>query len=296
MASRWPLHEMLAAFALAASVSGCVSPAAVSHRSKTQLFPGIRYEQRMLEVPAAARLHIVRIDLRQPGLHVEMSPGDSSKGMEYVAHLTSAYLAEHHAQLAVNASFFHPWKPGSKGGDDYYPHLGDPVNVTGAVLSGGRVVSPVETTRDNRIDSILCFKVGEARILDGQQCPRGFADGVAAGPRMLADGAIRNSRLEIATAAHPRTAFAVSHDRHTAWIIVVDGRQADSVGISLSDLASVFRSLGAWDAINLDGGGSSTLAIEDPTGRPHILNTPIHTGIVGRERPVANHILVFVSR
>ena len=278
-----------------ASASGASTPAA-SHGKENQLFPGIRYEQKKIDKPTSARLHIVRIDLRKPGLRVVLSPGDSSKGMEYVASLTSDTLRKRHAQLAINASFFHPWKPGSKGSNDFYPQVGDPVNVTGMLLSGGRTVSPVETVPDNRIDSILCFKTGEARILDGQQCPKGFTEGVAAGPRLIANGTLRNSHLEIATGTHPRTAIAISRDRHTAWIVAVDGRQEDSAGIALSDLAAFFRSIGAWDAINLDGGGSTTLAVEGPDGQPHILNTPIQSGIVGKERPVANQILVFAPQ
>jgi exopolysaccharide biosynthesis protein len=275
-----------------AGASGASTPADAREKG-TQLFPGIRYEQRKIEKPTSARLHIVRINLKQPGLRIVLSPGDKSKGMEYVASLTSDTLKKRRAQLAINASFFHPWKPGSKGSNDFYPQVGDPVNVTGMLLSGGRIVSPVETVPDNRIDSILCLKTGEARILDGQQCPKGFTEGVAAGPRLVADGAIRNSRLEIATGTHPRTAFAISRDHHTAWIVAVDGRQEDSKGIALSELAAFFRSLGAWDAINLDGGGSTTLAIEGPDGQPQILNKPIQSGVVGKERPVANQILVF---
>lgn len=278
-----------------AGASGASAPAA-SPEKETQLFPGIRYEQKKIDKPNSARLHIVRIDLRQPGLRVVLSPGDTSKGMEYVASLTSDTLKKRHAQLAINASFFHPWKPGSKGSNDFYPQVGDPVNVTGMLLSGGRTVSPVETVPDNRIDSILCLKSGEARILDGQQCPKGFTDAIAAGPRLIANGALRHSPLEIATGTHPRTAFAISRDHRTAWIIAVDGRQKDSVGIALSDLAAFFRSLGAWDAINLDGGGSTTLAIEGPDGQPQILNRPIQSGVVGKERPVANQILVFARQ
>lgn len=272
------------------------SPPVASHEKEVRLFRGIRYEQKRIEEPTSARLHVVRIDLKEPGLRIALSPGDSSKGMEYVASLTSAALKKSRAQLAINASFFHPWKPGRKGSNDFYPQVGDPVNVTGMLLSGGRTVSPAETVRDNRIDSILCFKTGEARILDGQQCPEGFTDGMAAGPRLIADGALRHSRLEIATGTHPRTAFGISRDRRTAWIVAVDGRQEDSEGIALSDLAAFFRSLGAWDAINLDGGGSTTLAMEGPDGQPQILNRPIQSGIVGRERPVANQILVYARR
>lgn len=284
----------IAAFSLAGASAAPAS--ADPHEKETQLFPGIRYEQKKVAKPTSARLHIVRINLKEPGVRVVLSPGDNSKGMEYVASLTTATLKERHAQLAINASFFHPWKPGSKGSNDFYPQVGDPVNVTGMLLSGGKTVSPAETVADNRIDSILCFKTGEARILDGQQCPKGFSEGVAAGPRLITNGALRNSRLAIATGTHPRTAFAISRDHHTAWIIAVDGRQADSAGIALSDLAAFLRSLGAWDAINLDGGGSTTLAVEGPDGLPRVLNTPIQSGVVGKERPVANQILVFAPR
>jgi hypothetical protein len=62
-----------------------------------------------------------------------------------------------------------------------------------------------------------------------------------------------------------------------------------SQGASLAELAGVLRDLGAVDAINLDGGGSATLVVADH-GRPLILNSPIHTGVPGRERPSANHL------
>ena len=68
-------------------------------------------------------------------------------------------------------------------------------------------------------------------------------------------------------------------------MVVVDGRQAGySEGMTLPELARLFESLGATDAINLDGGGSSSLALSG-----ELANSPIHTSIPGRERPVANH-------
>jgi len=50
--------------------------------------------------------------------------------------------------------------------------------------------------------------------------------------------------------------------------------------------------LGASDAINLDGGGSSTMVVAGEDGTPQVINRPIHTGVPGRERPVANHLAV----
>lgn len=74
-------------------------------------------------------------------------------------------------------------------------------------------------------------------------------------------------------------------------MVVVDGRQEGySIGATLQALTDLFVELGASDAINLDGAASTTLAVAGEGGAPRIPNRPIHTGIPGRERPVANHI------
>jgi exopolysaccharide biosynthesis protein len=77
----------------------------------------------------------------------------------------------------------------------------------------------------------------------------------------------------------------------------VDGRQPFySEGITLKELADLMISLGAQNAMNLDGGGSSTMVVEGEDGRPRILNSPIDNYIPGRERPVANHLGIFVNK
>lgn len=271
------------------TLAGCATPP--PPETGTRLFPGVTYTRQ--QAPGPARVHVVAIDLRQRGLRFAVTAGDRGKGMEHVAELTSAYLAGRHAQIGINASYFLPFRGGAKGGEDYYPHVGDPVNVSGAEIADGRIVSPVETGLDERVDSMLCFRGAGVTIVDGQRCPGGYTDGVAAGPRLLDAGAVKVSALGYATDMHPRTAFGVSADRRRAWIVVVDGRQPGSKGITLGDLAALFRTLGASDAINLDGGGSATLAAEGADGKPQLLNSTIHTGIAGRERPVANHILLF---
>ncbi|MDA1320882.1 MAG: phosphodiester glycosidase family protein [Proteobacteria bacterium] len=257
--------------------------------------PGSDYDYRLIEPggEAAVRAHVLTIDLTRPDLRFGVTPGDTSLGMEYVARLTSAYLEETGAKVAINASYFLPFKGGSEGGSDYYPHVGQAVSVSGAALSNGRATSPVETHLDERVDSIICFAGAHVVIEDGQVCPDGYADGVAAGPRLLEAGRRLDFRDAHAGSRHPRTAIGVSADRKTAWIVVVDGRQTSRAGQTLPELADLFVGLGAADAINLDGGGSSTLAVDDGQGHARILNSPIHTKVPGRERPVANHIALF---
>ncbi|WP_416908058.1 MAG: phosphodiester glycosidase family protein [Polymorphobacter sp.] len=93
----------------------------------------------------------------------------------------------------------------------------------------------------------------------------------------------------------PRTAVGVSGDGRRLWLVVADGRQPGwSLGASDADLRALFGELGAVEAMSLDGGGSATMVARGPAG-PVVLSRPIHTGVPGRERPLGNHIGVFVE-
>ena len=96
------------------------------------------------------------------------------------------------------------------------------------------------------------------------------------------------------TDLHPRTAVAVERTGKRLFLVVVDGRQRGySEGMTAPELAAFLQEQGGWDALNLDGGGSATLAVEAEPGGIHVLNSPIQNSIPGRERPVANHLAVF---
>ncbi len=82
---------------------------------------------------------------------------------------------------------------------------------------------------------------------------------------------------------HPRTAIGRTAQGEIIWL-TVDGRQSHSQGASLPELAQIMVRYGAVEAINLDGGGSTTLVV-----RNLIINSPSD----GPERPVANMLLVF---
>ena len=75
------------------------------------------------------------------------------------------------------------------------------------------------------------------------------------------------------TEMHPRTAVGVDRDTKEIVILVVDGRQDFSRGYTMVELANMMKRLGAEDALNLDGGGSTTLAAQQG-GRLKVLNSP----------------------
>ncbi|MEO8335152.1 MAG: phosphodiester glycosidase family protein [bacterium] len=111
--------------------------------------------------------------------------------------------------------------------------------------------------------------------------PRILRDGVSvAGDAATVEGTIsRNAEVR-----HPRTAVGFSRDRATLYILTVDGRSQASVGVTLVELAGIMRRLGAWQAMNFDGGGSTTMVVEG--GLMNVVSDP--TG----ERAVGNALMV----
>lgn len=87
---------------------------------------------------------------------------------------------------------------------------------------------------------------------------------------------------------HPRTAMGLSKDQQTFILVVVDGRSKESVGMYGTELAALMKDFGAWNAINLDGGGSSQFYVK---GRGTI-NAPSGA----KPRKVLNHWGVFEKK
>ncbi len=65
----------------------------------------------------------------------------------------------------------------------------------------------------------------------------------------------------------------------------------------MPELAEIVLQHGGYQALNLDGGGSTTLAMQGQDGEPEILNAAIHGRVpTGRERPVGNHLGIYAKR
>ena len=110
---------------------------------------------------------------------------------------------------------------------------------------------------------------------------------IGGGPRLLINGVkpatfvgFEGFGADFVESRHPRTAAGYNQDSTKAYLVVVDGRQTLSVGMSLNELANLMLSIGAHNAVNLDGGGSSTMVIHN-----HVVNSPSDPG---GERSIAN--------
>ncbi len=95
-------------------------------------------------------------------------------------------------------------------------------------------------------------------------------------------------------ARHPRTVVGFDAAKIKLVIMVVDGRKPGiAIGMNYDELAAEMLRLGCSDAVNLDGGGSSVMAVRDvSTGRMKILNEPTD----GHERAVADVLGISVDK
>jgi hypothetical protein len=259
--------------------------------TQIELFDGITYIRDVRQQPRPLIIHVVQIDLTTPGLSFLVTPSDSVDGHEVRAQTTSHFLATHDLQLAINGDFFWPWWYTTI--FDYYPHDDDPTDVNGFAASNGDVYS--EEKEDDPRPTLFLAQDNRAGI----DQPIGAVYNAISGlPLIVEDRRISNQIKpdEYYAGLHPRSAVGLDRDRKTLLLFVIDGRQPNySEGVTLPELAQIVIEHGADEAFSLDGGGSSTLVIEDAQGRPQILNAPIHASIPGMERPVGNHLGVWVK-
>ena len=294
LTGRWLVRLARGAFLLAGIFLLAVSAYQVwfTHRPippdiTRQLYPGVIYHREARTQPRPLMIHIIEIDLSQPGLQLHVTPGDPTAEYPLTAKTTSQFLQENGLHVAVNAAFFTPWW--SQGLWDYYPHPGDPVTARGLHSSAG-VTYGVDFA-----DYATVYLSAEQQP---QFDPPAQIYNALSGNYLF----IRNGEIDLPPSRYhadinPRTVLAFSADLQTMLWIVIDGRQPNfSEGVDMFELADIVQGLDVGYALNLDGGGSTTLVAADENGQPVLLNSPVDHRIPGRERYIANHLGLSVTQ
>jgi len=276
----------------------------------------IRVEALVRETPdGPLRGWVARVDLTDPRVSfVVTSPMERREGDPPQAEArlvpTDVWAEKTGVDLALNAGFFARLE--GSGSPLFGWTDGLPVDLLGLSRSEGRTVSPPRRGDGGEAPPDPALLIDETK--DGH-CPctlratyaaesdlTGIEDAVAGmgrrgskpGTLLVESGENRGTTAQVVPMErHPRTAAGVSHDGRTLLLIVVDGRQPGwSIGATLPELAQMILDAGAWNAVNLDGGGSTAMWHRAPgatAGR--VLNRPSD----GHVRPVANHLGVRVS-
>ena len=161
-----------------------------------------------------------------------------------------------------------------------------------AGIRADRYILAAYGTVQQRLDSIARC-ASSVRVSHGFRPDRGRLTMVAGGwPRVVTDGrnvaasadSVEGTFPRFSAQRHPRSAVGFSRDSATVYLVAVDGRQNASAGMTLVELGDFLVSIGVFQGMNLDGGGSTTLVIDG-----QVVNRPSdQTG----ERTVGNAILV----
>ena len=242
--------------------------------SKTpELFPGIKYVFLDTDRPRPLKINVIRVDLTRKDLRfvtVKKDP-DWGKPMPDFPSLPirtrriTTYQFMRNALdegkemlLAVNAT---PWRPWT------FPHNHKYAAKMGLVISEG-----VKIEESNGRPAFLITKNGEFQIRKFAKEEDTSHIRLALGgfSMILENGVVRPDRKKILA---PRTAYGLSKDRRWMFIITVDGRmEGVSEGVTTEELGGWIRKYGASDALNMDGGGSTTLLVSDGKGGIRKLN------------------------
>jgi hypothetical protein len=241
-------------------------------------FQGVRLIHSRSTIPRLVDMWVVEIDTTAPGLAFLTTPSNGALVGDTTPQTTRTFVAGIGAQLGVNANFF-----GSAGSGQY--------NLLGLSVANGDAYSPFES---GFVDALNISAANVATIIraigttgTGHTPATSLYNAVGGNTRLVTNGAnVANSDPAI----HPRTAAGVTADGKLL-LFTVDGRNAPhSNGLTYAEMS---------DAINLDGGGSTTLVMDNPvtsTNDPRVMNIPVGVGNVpGSERSNGNNLAVFAS-
>ena len=230
-------------------------------------YPGVRHLFRTTAAPW--RIFVLEVDLCRSGVVMRATKtGERARTTSSLGNLVKV-------QAAINGDLF-------SAGSNY--------RTSGLAVGGGGMWADTE---DNTSEGFVAFGPERAALSIPKSLvdpPDAWMDEVVGGrPQVVKAGVpLATDPADVAcNVRNPRTSAGLSRDRRTLYLAVVDGRTQISDGMKCSELGDLMAGLGAWDALNFDGGGSSTMWI----AVDGVVNDPSD----GAQRVVANHLGLFAD-
>jgi hypothetical protein len=251
--------------------------------------------------PREQNVNVARIDLRTPGLELFTTPPEGP--YQTIGQRCTDFLDGHpEVMLAINANF--SWPGGAS--------VGDPFSLLGLAVSRGRVVcNPAEpapqpdpppaplpdvpddtwagavallVTRDNRariqtVTAACSCDLSDVwtAIAGGRNPGPGWPpQSYGPGPQQVL---VRGRNMAVPQedpieGVAARTGVGLSEDGSTLYLLTIDGIEGQPYGADFYDLGAWLSHAGAYDGFALDGGGSTTMARRDASGRAVLVNDP----------------------
>jgi exopolysaccharide biosynthesis protein len=245
------------------------------------------------------RLFVARVDLTNPRLHLRVAPGgpdpDNFSNWETTLMEPTHIADREHFSLVVNGDFFLAKNVQDGEGAHSHYRAGQWARTVGPAMSDGQTWSTSTSARP-------CLVIHKDRSATIESLTSPGADDwevVGGGPVLLRNGVVVVPPVKPASpqkraARNPRTVVGLDSSSTRLTLLIVDGRKPGIAnGMTFNELAAEMLQLGCSDAINLDGGGSSVIAVRDTsTGMMKILNRPTD----GHERAVADVLGIVLDK
>lgn len=241
---------------------------------------GVKVKALSFSEPRLMKAWMMRVDLHTPGIGFVTTERDvrwgepmpdytngvrliRTKRERTVDFMKRKRAAGRNVEIAVNTAPWGPWCP------PWNHKWADPGRWT---VADGVEVCPANAPEKEAL--FVVYKDGRAEITSSvAEKDRSAVVHVHPGFTIIAADSVSLVGKDCKS-LHPRTALGLSRDKRYLFLLVVDGRQPGySIGADLGDLCDMMFAAGASDAINMDGGGSTTLAVYDrKDGTPRVLN------------------------
>ncbi len=256
----------------------------------TPLYKGVSY--RLLEKNnGSLKIHQIKIDTDDPDVEI-FTTAPNKNGYETPAIKPSTFLKKEKAQVVMNGTGYSPAQTQAEGMPKRSKSMAVYKGIKYAELQNEDAVFVVLNDGTKKI-----LKREELEAYEGTISMGIGAWPWAGVPGLLIDNGVSRVPSELTHDEQAaRSAVGISEDGKSLYWVVVQGRpRKESIfkelitdGVSLYNLVSIMEELGCYRAMNLDGGGSSALVIENIiNGKPLVLNIP--SDLKG-ERAVGNHL------
>lgn len=264
-----------------------------------ETFPGIRLAQASVSTPRLMKIYCLRIDTDHPEIQFSVTGRWDDwveNATEVVIKSTRRFLKDSRGAgvnmiAATNAA---PWAPWTN------VCLPDPppplpfeltVNVSGLLISDGTLVSPA-----SGYPSFIVYRDGSVAL--SMTTPstnlENIWTAISGFGFVLTNGVINAGGTDL----HPRTGIGIcTAGRYVYWL-AIDGRQSASEGATTMEVGEWLLYYGAYNGLNMDGGGSTTLVLwneDSPCGGARLVNTPVGCGDLNTERSIGGNLGVYYT-
>jgi exopolysaccharide biosynthesis protein len=276
----FPRLLLLSALVILVRVTSNSAPGKITVGPWEPIFKGVEHArgEADAEEPRLQKVNALRVDLCDPNIVLFTTPSNGPTPGETDRQTGGEFIMTYGVQAAVNTHFYYT-------GSDIRWNA----DLIGLSISEGEVVSAAESLPYGG-SSLLISQNNFSRF----QVTSPSSDlswvwtAVEAWPFFLVNGVNYGDPSE--ASVHPRTAIGLTWDHRYLIMITIDGRQPDySDGATFWETAQWLIRFGAYNGLNLDGGGSTHMWISNGDGGAIVLNSP------SEDRAVGSHLGIFAA-